>query len=214
MFGPHTLSVEGMAVHQTLLIECRAQGVLYINGFFCGPLEGDAQAYPVGKNAEIYIQFFPYGRETPLTIAMRIDGGQIARLYPPEAAYALLWPDGIIQLELVAGAAQESAQQPQEGASSLTLLRYLSAKLAGDPQADSLLMRAQDGLDLTGYDAVVPLRFPPSRAPERYDERAGLVVRLAGNVARVDAALAATVPAGQGKRMIERVEIVKTGDAQ
>ena len=44
----------------------------------------------------------------------------------------------------------------------------------------------------------------------RNAERAGLLKRLAPNVARVDAALASTVPAGQGRRMIERVEIVRT----
>ena len=197
-------------MHQTLLIECRAQGVLYINGFFCGPLEGDAQAFPVGRNAEIYIQFFPYGHAASLTIAMRIEAGRVARLDPPDAAYALHWPDGVIQLELVEGDMQKPLQQTREGASSATLLRYLSAKLAGDMQADSLLMRAQDRIDLSGYEAVVPLRYPPSGAPERCDERAGLIRRTAPNVACVDAALAATVPAGQGKRMIERVEIIRT----
>ncbi|MBR2942720.1 MAG: hypothetical protein IKB82_04905 [Clostridia bacterium] len=198
-------------MHHTLLIECRTPGVVHINGFFCGPLEGDAQAFPVGRNAQIYIQFFPYGRDKlPLTVAMRIEDGRIVRLDPQDAAYALVWPDGVIQLELAAGEAQEPAQQSTEGASSATLLRYLTAKLAGDMQADSLLLRAQDGVDLLGYEAAVPLRYPPSHTPERYDERAGLLRRAAPNVAYVDAALAATVPAGQGKRMIERVEIVRT----
>ena len=197
-------------MHQTLMIECRAQGVLYINGFFCGPLEGDVQAFPVGRNSEIYIQYFPYGHAAPLNVAMRVEGGQVVRLDPQDAAYALHWPDGVIQLELVEGDMQKPLQQTAEGASSATLLRYLSAKLTGDMQADSLLMRAQDGIDLSGYDAVVPLRYPPSGAPERYDERAGLIRRTAPNVACVDAALAATVPAGQGKRMIERVEIIRT----
>lgn len=201
-------------MHQVLFIESRTPGVLVINGFFCGPLEGEGQAFPAGRNEEIYIQLFPYSQGAlPLTVAMRLEDGQIARLEPQEAAYALLWPDGIIQLELTPHI-QADAQTAQEagsgGASSATLLRYLSAKLAGDAQADAFLMRAQDGVDVTGYDAVVPLRFPPSHAPERFDERAGLVRRLAPNVARVDAALAATVPAGQGKRMIERVEIMRT----
>jgi len=55
---------------------------------------------------------------------------------------------------------------------------------------------------------VVPLRFAPLRAPERFDERAGLVVRLAPNIARVNAALAVTVPTGQGKRLIEQIEVM------
>ena len=202
-----------MAMHQVLYIESRTPGLLTINGFFCGPLEGEGQAFPTGRNAEIYIQFFPYARAAqPLTVAMRLDGGQITRLEPQEAAYALIWPDGVIQLELTPDTQETEAEtqtEPPGGASSATLLRYLSAKLAGDAQADAFLMRPQDGADVSGYDAVVPLRFPPSHAPERYDERAGLVMRLAPNIARVDAALGATVPAGQGRRMIERVEIMR-----
>jgi len=200
-------------MHQALYIESRAPGVLHINGFFCGPIEGDAQAYPLGRNAEIYIQFFPFARGAQaLTVAMRVEAGQITRLDPQDAAYALLWPDGIIQLELMPAQAQEpeAMDTGREGASSVTLLRYLSAKIAGDMKADAFLMRPQDGIDVSGYDAAVPLRFPPSGAPERYDERAGLVRRLAPNVACVDAALAATVPAGQGRRMIERIEIMRT----
>lgn len=200
-------------MNQALYIESRVPGVLHINGFFCGPLEGEAQAYPLGRNAEIYIQFFPFARGAQaLTVAMRVEAGQISRLDPQDAAYALLWPDGMIQLELTPAQAQEpeAMDTGRDGASSVTLLRYLSAKLAGDMQADALLMRPQDGIDVSGYDAAVPLRFAPSDAPERYDERAGLVRRLAPNVARVDAALAATVPAGQGRRMIERIEIMRT----
>ena len=202
-----------MALHQVLYIEGRTPGLLHINGFFCGPLEGDAQAYPLGRNAEIYIQFFPFAvGSTPLAVAMRIDQGQITRLDPQETAYVLLWPDGVIQLELITPQAEaKSVQSPaQEGLSSMTLLRYLSGKIAGDRQADAFLMRPQDGVDVSMYDAAVPLRFAPSDTPERYDERAGLLKRLAPNVARVDAALASTVPAGQGRRMIERVEIIRT----
>lgn len=199
-------------MHQMLYIESRTPGLLHINGFFCGPLENEAQAYPLGQNVEIYIQFFPYGRGAQtLSVAMRVEAGRIVRLDPRDAAYALLWPDGIIQLELMPAQAEEheAMDTGREGASSATLLRYLTAKLAGDAQADALLMRPQDGADVSGYDAAVPLRFPPSGASERYDERAGLVRRIAPNIAQVDAALAATVPAGQGRRMIERIEIVR-----
>ena len=56
----------------------------------------------------------------------------------------------------------------------------------------------------------MPLRFPPLTAPERFDARAGLVYRLAPNVARVDAVLAATVPAGQGHRLIGQIEVLRT----
>lgn len=200
-------------MHRALYIESRTPGLLYINGYFCGPLEGEAQSYPLGQNVQIYIQFFPYGcGAQALAAAMRVEEAGITRLDPQDAAYALLWPDGIIQLELTPTMAQEPEAMDTgwDGASSATLLRYLSAKLAGDRQAEALLMRPQDGVDVSGYDAVVPLRFPPSRASERYDERAGLVRRIAPNVACVDAALAATVPMGQGHRMIERIEIMRT----
>ena len=70
------------------------------------------------------------------------------------------------------------------------------------------LMRAGAAEGLPAYDAVVPLRFAPLHAPERFDERAGLVTRLAPNIARVNAALAVTVPTGQGRRMIERIEVI------
>ncbi len=77
-------------------------------------------------------------------------------------------------------------------------------------EADALLLRAQEIPALPPYDAVVPLRFAPLAASERFDERAGLVRRLADNVAQVDAALAITSPAGQGHRLIERMEILPT----
>ena len=200
-------------MHRALYIESRTPGLLYINGYFCGPLEGEAQSYPLGQNVQIYIQFFPYGcGAQALAAAMRVEEAGITRLDPQEAAYALLWPDGIIQLELTPAMAQEPEAMDTgwDGASSATLLRYLSAKLAGDRQAEALLMRPQDGVDVSGYDAVVPLRFPPNHVSERYDERAGLVRRIAPNIACVDAALAATVPMGQGHRMIERIEIMRT----
>ena len=200
-------------MHRALYIESRTPGLLYINGYFCGPLEGEAQSYPLGQNVQIYIQFFPYGcGAQALAAAMRVEEAGITRLDPQDAAYALLWPDGIIQLELTPAMAQEPEAMDTgwDGASSATLLRYLSAKLAGDRQAEARLMRPQDGVDVSGYDAVVPLRFPPNHVSERYDERAGLVRRIAPNIACVDAALAATVPMGQGHRMIERIEIMRT----
>ena len=90
------------------------------------------------------------------------------------------------------------------------LLRYLAMRLSGDPQAERLLLRAQDAPDLSMYEAAVPLRFGPTDADPRYDERAGLLRRTAHNVAAVDAALARTVPAGAGMKRIERIGIVRT----
>ena len=202
-------------MHRVLYIESAVPGALMVNGQFCGPLEEGGQAFPASRSAEIYVQLFPFSPQASvLSVAMRLHEGRVERLEPQEHAYCLCWPDGISQLELIpAGTAeQQGAQERQEAAG--TLLRYLSARLAGDTQADSCLLRAQDAPDLAGYSAVVPLRFAPVSVPDRFDERAGLVMRLAPNIAQVDAALAVTVPAGQGRRMIERVEILKSGNAQ
>lgn len=196
----------------TLLIESAAQGVLFVNGQFCGPMEPEGQAFPMGKNAEVYIQFFPFGEDTPLTAALRMRGGKLESLAPQESAFALLWPDGIVQLELRMRAQEEPAEQAAEPSYG-TLLRYLTLRLAGDEQAQRLWLRPQDARtapDLTGYDAAVPLRFAPLSAPDRFDDRAGLLRRIAPNIAAIDAVMAVTSPAGQGKRLLERIEILPT----
>ncbi len=196
-------------MHPVLFIQSAAPGVLAINGQFCGPLDGEGQAFPAGRDAELYIQLFPFGQSVPLTAALVLRGGEIERLSPQGSAYALLWPDGVIQLELRAGGeeAPAGAQQAADG----VLLRYLVMRLAGDPQAERLMMRAQDApAELHEYEAAVPLRFAPLDADPRHDERAGLMRRLAPNIAAVDAALASTVPVGPGMRRIERIEIVRT----
>lgn len=199
-------------MRRVLLIECARRGVLLVNGCFCGPLDGEGQAFPAGEDAEIYIQFFPFSQgEAPLTAALWLRGGQIERIEPQEACYALLWPDGLIQLELrPLGGETPACEGEREEAAAGALLRYLALRQAGDAQAAALLMDPCAGDALPGYDAVVPLRFAPLGAPERFDERAGLVTRLAPNVARVDAALAVTSPAGQGHRLIERIEVMRT----
>ena len=199
-------------MHQTLLIESGTQGVLFVNGQFCGPMEREGQAFPMGENAEVYVQIFPFGEAAPLTAALHMRGGKIARLEPKENAYAIIWPDGVVQLELRTRAQEDSAQEETQ-ASAGTLVRYLTLRLAGDPQAQRLWLRPQDEQripDLSAYHAVVPLRFAPLSAPEKYDDRAGLVRRVTDNVAVVDAVLAVTSPAGQGRRLIERVEIFPT----
>lgn len=196
----------------TLLIESAVQGVLFVNGQFCGPMEPEGQAFPMGRNAEIYAQLFPFGEGAPLTAALHVRAGKIERLEPQESAYALLWPDGVIQLELRMNK-QLEGQPAQEEAAHGTLVRYLMLRLAGDPQAQRLWLRPQDEQtvpDLTAYHAAVPLRFAPLSAPDCFDDRAGLVRRVSSNVAAVDAALAVTAPAGQGRRLIERMEILSS----
>ena len=73
------------------MIESAARGVLMVNGCFCGPLDAQGQAFPASDNAEVYIQFFPFAQGSmPLTAALELRGGQIVRLEPEEACYALL----------------------------------------------------------------------------------------------------------------------------
>lgn len=199
-----------MLMYPTIYIQSATRGVLMVNGVFCGPMEETGQAFPAGKNAEIYVQLFPFGETPPLTAAMRLSGGRVESLFPTENAYALEWPDGVIQLELRSASAAQTEQKTQERVPAGTLLRFLTMQLADDSQAKHLLMGAQEIPDLSAYAAAIPLRFAPLHADPRYDERAGLLRRKAENVATIDAALAATVPAGQGMRRIERIDILRT----
>ena len=199
-------------MRKTLLIEHAGDGVLVVNGQFCGPMEREGQAFPCGENEEVYIQLFPYGERMPLAAKLLLRGGQIAALEPQENCFALLWPDGIIQLELrLQRAEAQHERQTQEGLMNV-LLRYLNMKLSGDAQARLLLMGQDERIvpDLSAYHAAVPLRFAPIDADDRFDTRAGLVRRVAENIACVDAVLAATLPVGQGRRVIERMEILRT----
>lgn len=196
-------------MHRVLWIESATRGVLVVNGCFCGPVDAQGQAFPASENAEIYMQLFPLAPGAqPVTVELVLEKGGIAKLSPQDSAYALIWPDGIIQLELRAQGQEEAAQEEASQVAQSALLRYLALRLAQDGSAPQLLMRPQDAPALPEYDAVVPMRFLPLRAPERFDERAGLVRRIAPNVARVDAALAVTAPAGQGHRLIERIEVL------
>ena len=199
-------------MHRILLIESAVRGLLYVNGQFCGPLEEDGQAFPMGRDAEIYIQLIPFDeRIRPVTAELHTGGGAISRLSPGERCYALVWPDGIVQLELRPDGAPDSAGA-EEAAAGSTLLRYLAMRLRGEAQAAQLLLRPQETAapDLADYEAVVPLRFAPLSVGELFDERAGLVRRIHANAAAVDVALAVTVPAGQGKRLIERMKVIRT----
>ena len=199
-------------MERVLLIESAAQGVLFVNGQFCGPMEPEGQAFPMGRNAEIYIQLFPFGEEAPLTAAIEMRGGQIMRLEPRENAFALLWPGGLVQLELRSRAQQAEETEKAQRMEPDMLLRYLHLRLAGDPRAALLRADRQDAgaQDLSAYHAAVPMRFAASAVPERYDLRAGLVRRAAENVACVDTALAVMEEGSQGRRLIGRMDIVRT----
>ncbi len=194
-----------------LAIQCAVRGLLTINGQFCGPVDGEGQTLPAAQDAEIFIEYRPLTENAePLALELILENGSAAKLEPASRGYALLWPDGLIQLELRPQATDAPETGEAEQAASNVLLRYLTMRLAGDAGAGAMLMRPDAAEGLPAYDAVVPLRFAPLHAPERFDERAGLVTRLAPNIARVDAALAVTVPTGQGRRMIERIEVMQT----
>lgn len=199
-------------MHRILLIESAVRGLLYVNGQFCGPLEGDGQAFPMGADAEVYIQLIPLDeRASPVTAELHMSGGHVARLSPGERCYALTWPDGIVQLELRPEGTEGEGGEEATAAQS-ALLQYLSMRLAGDGRSMQMLLRPQEtpAPELDGYEAVVPLRFAPLCAGELFDERAGLVRRVLQNAAVVDVMLAVTVPAGQGRRMIERMKLIRT----
>ena len=187
-------------MRRTLFIESAGDGVLFVNGQFMGPMEREGQAFPCGEDAEAYIQLFPFGESVPLAARLLLRGGKIARLEPQENCYALLWPEGIIQLELLLHA-QRRGEETVESAAQNVLMQFLNLRLAGDEQARLLLMQQDERIapDLSAYHAAVPLRFAPPDADERFDMRAGLVRRIAPNVACVDAALAMTVPMGQSR---------------
>lgn len=192
-------------------MESAVRGLLWVNGQFCGPVDGAGQTFPASENAEVYIQFFPLDTKTkPAALEMLLQNGNIVRLEPETVGYALLWADGVIQLELRPETDEQPDEQPQEQAAQTTLLRYLAMRQAGAPDAAALLMDPHAADVLPRYDAVVPLRFAPLKASERFDQRAGIVTKLAPNIARVDTVLAMTAPAGQGHRLIERMELLRT----
>lgn len=197
-----------------ILMESAAQGVLVVNGQFCGPLEAGGQAFPAARNAEIYIQLFPFSPEqAPLTVAMEIRDGAVVRLEPKAHAYALHWPDDVIELELrpmglPPDASAAKAACPAQGTG--LLLRWLQMHLAGEAQAGAFLAPGTAAPGLSGYMAAVPLAYVPAAVREGCDERAGLVRRTADNMAVVDAALARTA-AVQGRRLLGQIRILRTG---
>lgn len=200
-------------MERMLLIESAAQGVLFVNGQFCGPMEREGQAFPMGRNAEICVQLFPFGESAPLTAMLEMREGQIVRLEPKESAFALLWPGGVVQLELRLKMQQEeAAEYAAQKTEADVLLRYLQLRLAGDPRA-ALLRAGQtdaDGPDLSAYHAAVPVRFSLPVMSGGANLRAGLVRRIAENAACVDMALAETAGGGQGHRLIGRIRIART----
>ena len=108
---------------QMLMIESGVRGLLTVNGQFCGPVDSEGQAFPAGQSADIYLQLFPFDESAaPLTAELRLRDGQVERLEPRTRCFALVWPDGVIQLELRPQTQQEEPEPPRQAASG-TLLR-------------------------------------------------------------------------------------------
>lgn len=184
-----------------LRIESRQDGVLLINGVFCGPV-GEGQTFPAGRDAEVYVQLFPYGEEAPLTAYLQLRAGRIETLAPQENAYALMWPGGVMQMELRGKREREKTPQSEETAPE-------EGRPKGESRDEALLavlmrMLAQERAgsgELAEYEAAVPLRFGTGRAEGWVNAQAGLLRREAENVAAVDAAMARLEEGGRLVRM-------------
>ena len=120
-----------------LHIQCAVRGLLTVNGQFCGPVDGGGQTFPAAQDAEIFIEYTPLAQSAaPLALELVLAGGEIVRLEPAARGYALLWPDGVIQLELRPDAPGEPETGEAEQAAQSVLLRYLALRLAGDAAAE------------------------------------------------------------------------------
>lgn len=82
-----------------LIIQCAQSGLLYINGAFCGELT-TPQMFPLRPDGRVYVEFRPLaGPAFPLAVALDVAGGQLQPTLP-KSAYAVQWPDALIELEL------------------------------------------------------------------------------------------------------------------
>ena len=107
-----------------LHIQCAVRGLLTVNGQFCGPVDGGGQTFPAAQDAEIFIEYMPLAQSAaPLALELVLAGGEIVRLEPAARGYALLWPDGVIQLELRPDAPGEPETGEAEQAAQSVLLR-------------------------------------------------------------------------------------------
>lgn len=190
-----------------LCIESEQDGLLLINGVFCGPI-GEGQTYPAGREAEIWLQLFYYGQEAPLTAYLRLHGGRIETLTPQESAYALMWPGGVMQLELRGEERREAREeqreettlyekQPKGESRDDALLKGLTRMLAGEQAGNA---------EMAQYEAAVPLIAGRTQAAAWANAQAGLLRREKENVAAVDAAQARVEEDGR----IARLEIRRT----
>ena len=142
------------AMRCMLCIQCAIRGLLTINGQFCGPVDGEGQTFPTARDAEIFIEYMPLTENAkPMALELALEQGKVSRIEPAPHGYALIWPDGLIQLELRPEAPDMPEVGETEQAAPNVLLRYLTMRLAGDAGADALLMRAGAAEGLPAYDA-------------------------------------------------------------
>ena len=193
-----------------LRIESERDGVLLINGVFCGPI-GEGQTYPASRDTEIYLQVFPYGEEAPLTACLLLRGGRIETLTPQKSAYALMWPGGVMQVELRGREREEGREASEEKREEATLYEKQPKDESRDNVLQSVLTRMLAGkqagdAQLAQYEAAVPLIAGRTETAIWANAQAGLLRREKENVAAVDTALARVEEDGR----ITRLEIRRT----
>ncbi len=88
-----------MPVFPVLIVQCAQPGLLYVNGAFCGELS-EPQMLPVRPEGRVYVEFRALeGPAFPLAVALELREGRLVGA-PPSSAYAVQWPDRVIELEL------------------------------------------------------------------------------------------------------------------
>lgn len=73
-------------------------GLIYLNGRFCG--EAGGSGLPLTRDGTVYLEYRPFsGRGEGLALRLSLKAGSLTDGLPEEA-FAVQWPDGLIQLEL------------------------------------------------------------------------------------------------------------------
>lgn len=82
-----------------LIIRCDRAGIFYLNGVFCGEANG-AQGFPLRGDARAYVEYSALdGQAFPVAIALDFEQGRLTATLP-NTAYAVVWPDNVIELEI------------------------------------------------------------------------------------------------------------------
>lgn len=101
-----------------LLIESKQPGLLYVNGQFCGKLDGQ-QTFIAHQDDRVYLELRPFDTRCAGVVSEIVLSGGMVK--PPESGvFVVEWPEGIKQIELHPAKTAQSA--PME------LLSQLKAK--------------------------------------------------------------------------------------